>query len=152
MSEESGTKINILPSQFEHSSFARQDITLTAEGEQTPDQFLNPNSYSSIAEKIQPRDKITVIHESMSWMLELIVVNTARHWVRVVQTNYVDLNAKMKESKSPDAAIDPYFVEHRGRGGWCVIRREDNEKLYSGLATQEEALKQKSDYEKSQGL
>lgn len=152
MSEEATTKINILPSQFEHSSFARQDITITAEQGQEAQHFLNPNAYSSIAQKIQPRDKITVISENMEWMLELLVVNTARNWVRVVKTNYVDINKAMQESKAPEGAPDDYFVATRGRAKWCVIRRADGEKMCTGIATQEDAIKQMNDYVKSLGL
>tara|TARA_R110000850_G_scaffold269167_2_gene401007 strand:- start:6722 stop:7180 length:459 start_codon:yes stop_codon:yes gene_type:complete len=152
MSEETKKKINILPSQFEHSDFARQDITITADHNQTPADFLNPNSYSSIAEKIQPRDKITVLDEGMTWQLELLVVSTARNWVRAVKTNFTDITAEMQESRAPEGAPDDFFVDHRGRAKWCVIRRSDNEKLHRGIETQEDALKQMADYIKSLGL
>ena len=140
--------ISILPSQLENTEFARQSLTVTAKSEQTPEEFLDPVSWAAVQPKIRPRDEITVICEDGSWIMQLYVMSTGQGWIKPAKLQLYNL-IEAVEGDEPD---DQYAVMWRGKGKWTVLRTEDNSTIKNGFEAQEDALKFRNEYIKTQNL
>lgn len=114
--------------------FERTVYVVTAHEHTDPEDLLEPEYWTHVAEKFKPFDKIEARADDGSWYAELIVLETSRRWTRMHLLQKADLTTKdvsLTQSKLQEFAVD-WKGPHRK---FCVIRLSDQEILHDAEQT-----------------
>lgn len=130
--------MQVIISKLKEVSYARTTYRLNATSEQKLEDFQDPISWSSCTNILKRGDKIEIWAEDGTWYAEGIVSSVKTASVHIQFYTVAEFD---KEDVEPDK---PYYIKHRGRGGWAVIRRADNELIETGIQEKREA-KEKCD-------
>lgn len=114
---------NLLTKYFSEANFASTTYMASPEAGIEKKDLLNPEYWAQVAAKLRPDDIIRVIPQDKSFYLELLVTDQTKLWARVVELNYVPLNAK--SIVSTDSVFDRIEAKHFGVAGqWKAVRKE----------------------------
>lgn len=138
--------VEIKLSQISETPFVRTAHTVVAKQGQTLEDLLQPNAWAHVATRIKQWDRIEVVSEDNTFMAELFVVAQSRLWLRVVPIFVVDLT----ETNDIPEDDEEYTVKWRGPlMKHCVVRTADDSNVLEKIASKEDALKAKVEYEKT---
>jgi hypothetical protein len=99
--------------------------------------IVAPSFWTHHARQVQPRDEIVCLRDDMAWEATLRVICVNGPEVMVKVTRFVELEAE----DDPQAASGEYFVKHRGRGKWAVMRKADNLVIKDEFGSKPDAVK-----------
>jgi len=110
-----------------------------AEG-QTIDQLLDPQFWAHVAKNISRHDIIEVLTSDYTEYAELFVIQAEQLFTKVRILSRIELTDAVDED------TDEYYVEHRGKGKWCVMSAKDKAKVRGGFDLKEDAIAAKEQY------
>lgn len=126
------------PARMKECEFERTCYVMTAHEETLPEDLLNPDYWSHVAEKLRPWDKIEARADDGTWYAEFIVLETSRRWAKVCLLFSVALTTK--DVSLSQSAKDEYSVEFKGpMRKWSVIRKSDSAMIHEGEQTKDGA-------------
>lgn len=107
----------------------------------TKAELINPSLWVNVASKMQMNDEIRVVDEDGSMMARLFVTYANGHDIRLRV-----LEHQVFETEDVKEPEEEYFIKQRGTHKWCLMKRDQADPIYSGIATKHEAEKQKYEY------
>lgn len=122
------------PSRMKECEFERTTYVATAHEQTQPEDLLEPEYWSHVAEKLKPWDKIEARADDGSWYAEYLVLDTSCRWARLALLAKYDLTTS--DVSLSQAARDEYKIEWKGPARkFCVIRNSDNAMVHEGEQT-----------------
>lgn len=128
--------IRIMPERVSLAEIARQDWVITAAAGTLIEDVMKPEYWSHIAPRLKPGDHIEVRVDTEEWLLELLVLETARSFTRVHLLKHHELGDwRDVEMKTAQHKIDwkGTFLK------WSVIRLSDSAVIRDKFPTPEAA-------------
>lgn len=128
-------KVQVLnPARIKECEFERTVYTCTAHENTEPNDLLNPEYWTHVAEKFKPFDKVEARADDGSWYAEFLVLETSRRWTRMVllgMWNLTTADVSLTQSK-----LQEFAVEWKGPARkFCVLRLSDQEIIHDGEQT-----------------
>jgi hypothetical protein len=100
--------------------------------------MLVPEYWGNVAARMRRGDIIRVRPADFTWFAELIVLAVGPFTAKVFRLRHFEFDAK------PEATVlaipAGYDVKHRGKNGWCIIRKSDNAVLKESEPSQASAV------------
>ena len=114
--------------------FQRTVYTATAFENTVPEDLLDPEYWTHVAEQFKPFDKVEVRADDGSWYAECLVLETSRRWTRMHMLSKHNLttgDVSLSQTKMQEYAIE-WKGPHKKH---CVIRQSDQEIIHEGEET-----------------
>jgi hypothetical protein len=135
------------PNRFKLAEYERTVHVATVEAYEGDVRKLlsNPNFWANAAQKLKPYDKIEVRDDTGSFYAEFLVLQVGRGWAKVFELSYVEL-----ETKVDNKIDDPYEIVWKGPHlKFCVIRKQDGERIHDSFKDKGDAIRWLSDFLKA---
>lgn len=111
----------LLESNFLGADFARQSFRATPPAGVKFEEMLDESYWAHVARKVQPYDIIEIVPEDGAFYARLIVVNSAKLWLKVKTLEHITLTAKKKNEVS-----DRFEAVYKGpHAKWKVTNKSD---------------------------
>jgi hypothetical protein len=141
-------ELQLQPERMQLSEYLRNDWVVTAEQGTTPEDIVKPIYFAHKADLMKPYDHIEVRVDDGSWLVELIVLQCERNWVRVKMLAFHELAAVAEQDAAPSAYDALWKGPHLK---WSVIRKSDQENIKPGFADKVSAQAAMRDLERLVG-
>lgn len=115
----------------------------------TVEDMLKPEYWAHVSAKLRPWDRIEARAEDGSYMVEFVVLDSAKTWAKVA---IIGQPTYFKENVGPaDVTVDDkYMAQWKGPARkWIVTRKADKATLKEELPTKADALRWISEHEKA---
>lgn len=124
----------LLPSRMKECEFERTLWVITAHENTRPEDLMEPDYWTHVAERLKPWDKIEARADDGSWYAELLVLDVSRRWATVHALRIDHLTTK--DLSLSKALSDDYAVEWKGPAHkFSVVRKSDGALLHEGEQT-----------------
>lgn len=140
--------VSIPEARMKRAEYKRQDWVVDAEAGTSVDDVMSSEYFSHMAPEMQINDHVEVRLETGEWILELIVLDVGRNWVKCFIAQHYDLTTAPRVDAVPDAFRIEYKGPHRKH---VVIRSSDSNAIQEGFSRKSEAEAWLKNYESNIG-
>lgn len=140
--------VSIHETRMKLADYKRQDWVVDAEAGTTVEDVLSSEYFAHMAPQVQINDHIEVRLETGDWILELIVLDLGRNWIRCYVAQHYDLTKAPKVEAVPDAFRIEFKGPHRKHS---VLRNSDDNVMSEGHSRRGEAEAWLKNYETAIG-
>lgn len=135
----------LLPARLQVADHYRSRFGVVSEEGATVDDFLRPDYWAHVANKLRRHDIIEIIPEDGSFFVELLVLNTGTGFAKVMLLREVQLESEADEPLPSDIEVK-WRGPHRK---FSVIRKSDNEVLKDSFVERTGAEQWAREYERA---
>jgi hypothetical protein len=127
--------VRVFEDRLKPAEFARTEHLLTAPQGASADDYLDPETYAHVLNKLRPDDVITVIAEDRTWRCEVLVLAINGQRIDLAPLSKHEFGAL--EGKEHDL----YEAEYAGKSvKWRVMRKSDRHVMVDKLGSKSEAV------------
>lgn len=147
--------VKLLGGRLKRAEFERTVYSVVPDDGTSRKRVMEPDFWAHVGKILRPRDAIEVTFTGdNAGMLELIVVDAGPLWAKVVEKSWTPFqrqdfqeSSELRKSQEDNAEYEVIWGSPSIQ--YCVVRKTDKERIFTGLANKEEAQKKLDDYVKA---
>ncbi len=129
------------PSDLQLAQFGYQQFNVELVKSVSKESLLDPALWVHSATKMRLNDEVRIVDIGGTMLARLIVTFANGHDVRLQLLDY-----RIFEEEDVPEALEEYFVKLRGQQKWCLMKRGNPEPILQGIATKQDAEREKAEY------